>query len=62
MKTGGITLCEFQARSFNARGSDDYLNAFAACLDQMFQSGWEVMEANRDSVRGGWWKLWLYKE
>jgi hypothetical protein len=57
-----MTVCEFQVESFNARGNDDYLYDFAAYLDRMFASGWEVMDREQDRCRGGWWRLWLYRE
>jgi hypothetical protein len=57
-----MTVCEFQVESFNARGNNDYLYDFAAYLDRMFESGWEVMDREQDPCRGGWWRLWLYRE
>jgi hypothetical protein len=57
-----MTVCEFQVENFNACGNDDYLYDFAAYLDRMFESGWELMDSERDTCRGGWWRVWLYRE
>jgi hypothetical protein len=41
-----MTVSEFQVESPSARGSDDYLDDFAACLDRLFESGWELAGAD----------------
>ncbi len=56
-----MTVCEFQVKSFNARGDDEYLDELAAYLDRMLESGWELIDRERDG-RSGWWRVWLYLE
>ena len=56
-----MTVCEFQVKSFNARGDDEYLDDVAAYLDGMLESGWELIDRERDQCPG-WWRVWLYLE
>lgn len=56
-----MTLCEFQVRTFNACGTDEYLDEVAAYFDRMLELGWQLIDGERD-VCGGWWRVWLYLE
>jgi hypothetical protein len=56
-----MTVCEFQVKSFNARGSDEYLDEVAEYLDRMLDAGWELIDRERDRCHG-WWRVWLYLE
>jgi hypothetical protein len=57
-----VILCEYCIENFNARGSDDYFHWFSARLDEFFEAGWTLLEADRDPVRGGWWRVYLFRE
>jgi hypothetical protein len=39
-----MIVCEYFFKEFNARGSDEYLSAWAADVDRMADEGWEVVE------------------
>jgi hypothetical protein len=56
-----MTLCEFQVKAFNARGDDEYLDEVASYLDRLLESGWELIDRERDQCPG-WWRVWLYLE
>ncbi|MBZ5695921.1 MAG: hypothetical protein LAN36_11250 [Acidobacteriia bacterium] len=57
-----LTLCEYQFELFDARGSDEYLDRFAARLDEFFNAGWQVLDASRDPAAAGVWRVYLSRE
>jgi len=57
-----LTLCEFQFELFDALGSDDYLDGFAARLDEFFNAGWILSDAARLPSSRGVWRVYLYRE
>ena len=57
-----LTLCEFQFESFDALGSDEYLDEFAARLDDFFNAGWKLSGAARDSASRGVWRVSLSRD
>jgi molybdopterin-binding protein len=54
-------FCEYVFKSFHSRGSDDYINAWAADIDRMTDEGWKVLGSER-SQTAFQWTVCLYRE
>lgn len=54
-----MVVCEFFFKPFHSRGSNDYLNAWAADVDCMAAEGWAVVECCRLSGHPGFWTVVL---
>jgi hypothetical protein len=54
-----MLLCEYLFKSFNSRGTCEYLETWASQVDEMAEQGWEVLECVRTSQRSGQWTVLL---
>lgn len=50
-----MVLCEYLFKSFYALGDNQYFNAWAAEIDDMFAAGWRVVECYRNDHNPGFW-------
>lgn len=57
-----MTICEYRFEHVHIRGSDGYLDRFAARLDELFESRWKVLETKLDEAAHGWWTICLYRD
>lgn len=56
-----MTVCEYRFEHFDARGDDGSYDKFSGRLDELFASGWELLESHRDPGSKGWWRVELFK-
>jgi len=54
-----MIVCEYVFKEFYSRGSDQYLNAWAAQVDRLGREGWEVLDSIRCQGRPGVWTVVL---
>jgi hypothetical protein len=52
-----MIVCDVFFKEFYARGSDDYINAWATEVDWMAAEGWTVIESCRQSEHPGFWTV-----
>jgi molybdopterin-binding protein len=52
---------EYFYKGFHSRGDDDYLNQWAAEIDQMAAAGWEVLGSERMPSIPFQWTVCLYR-
>jgi hypothetical protein len=56
-----VIVCEYFFKEFYSRGSDEYLNAWAAEVDRMGGQGWQVLDSTRRAKRPGVWTVVLVR-
>jgi hypothetical protein len=56
-----MIVCEYFFKEFDARGSDEYLNAWAAEVDRMGGLGWKVADSTRRRKQPGVWSVLLVR-
>jgi hypothetical protein len=44
-----MVICEYLFENFDARGDDQYLDEFSERLDELFRSGWKLVESRKDA-------------
>lgn len=54
--------CEYFFMGFYTRGSDEYINAWAADVDRMAAQGWDVLDSVRNQGRPFHWTVCLYRD
>jgi molybdopterin-binding protein len=54
--------CEYFFLGFHTRGSDEYINAWAADVDRMAAQGWDVIGSVRDQGKPFHWTVCLYRD
>jgi hypothetical protein len=48
-----VTVCEYLFENFDARGDDEHLERFSDRLDELFASGWKLLESRKDAAFRG---------
>jgi hypothetical protein len=56
-----MTLCEFHFEHVLILGGEEYLDAMAARLDELFAAEWVLDDAIRSPSHDGWWEICLYR-
>jgi hypothetical protein len=56
-----MIVCEYFFKGFYSRGSEEYLNAWAAEIDRMCWEGWEVLDSTRRLEDSGFWTVVLVR-
>lgn len=56
-----MIVCEYFFKEFYSRGSDEYLNAWAAEVDRLGSDGWKVLDSTRRPERPGFWTVVLVR-
>lgn len=54
-----MIVCEYFYKPFDARGSNEYLNAWATEVDLLAAEGWQVLDSKRRQAPEGWWTVVL---
>lgn len=56
-----MIACEYFFKEFYSRGSDEYLNHWAAQVDRMSSEGWQVLDSTRRAGHPGFWTVVLVR-
>jgi hypothetical protein len=56
-----MIACEYFFKEFYSRGSDEYLNQWAAQVDRMSSEGWQVLDSKRRAGHPGFWTVVLVR-
>jgi hypothetical protein len=56
-----VIVCEYFFKEFYSKGSDEYLNAWAAEVDRLGCQGWKVLDSTRRPRQPGLWTVVLVR-
>jgi molybdopterin-binding protein len=54
--------CEYVFKDFYSRGSDEYINTWAAEVDQLAGEGWKILDSVRSQGKPFQWTVCLYRD